>query len=56
MQMEDIVPEELKADFRPPHRTPSDRSPEEARELREKLNAQIEFLKRSRNGSGSSAA
>ena len=56
MQMEGIVPEELKADPRPPHRVPSDRSPEEARELREKLNAQIEFLKRSRNGSANGAA
>jgi hypothetical protein len=51
MQMEGIVPDDMKASPRPPHRAPSDRSPEEARELREKINAQIEFLKRSRNGS-----
>jgi hypothetical protein len=56
MQMGGIVPEELKSDPRPAHRTPADRTPEEARALREKLNAQIEFLKRSRNESGSGAA
>jgi hypothetical protein len=53
MQMEGTVPEGLKVAPRPPHRTPADRSPEESRELRERVNAQIEFLKRSRNGSGS---
>jgi hypothetical protein len=56
MQMEGIVPEELKVNPRPPYRTPSDRPPDEARALREKVNAQREFLKRSRNGSGSGAA
>ena len=56
MQMEGIVPQELNADPRPPRKAPSDRSPEEARELREKLNAQIEFLKRSRNGLRSGGA
>lgn len=56
MQVEDIVPDDLKADPSHPHRTPTDRSPEEARELRERINAQIEFLKRSRNGSRSGAA
>lgn len=56
MQMEGIVPEKFKADNRPPHRVPSDRSPDEARALREKLEAQIEFLKRSRNGSGARSA
>lgn len=56
MQMEGVVPEGLKLEPRLPHRTPSDRSPEEARELREKLSAQVEFLKRSRNGSGNGAA
>ena len=56
MQMEGVVPEELKADPHPPHRTPSERSPDECRQLREKANAQIEFLKRSRNGSRSGAA
>ncbi len=56
MQMEGVVPEELKADPHPPHRTPSDRSLDECRELREQANAQIEFLKRSRNGSKTGAA
>jgi hypothetical protein len=56
MQMEGTVPEELKADARPPHRTPSERSADEVRALREKAKAQIEFLKRSRNGSGTGAA
>ncbi len=56
MQMEGIVPEELKGDSRPLYRTPSERSPAEARELRERVNAHIEFLKRSRNGSGSGVA
>ena len=55
MQMEGTVPEELKAN--PPLRkTASDRSPDESRALREKANAQKEFLKRSRNGSGSGSA
>lgn len=53
LQMEGIVPEELKVDPPAPRRTPSDRSPEEARQLRERINAQIEFLKRSRNGNQS---
>ena len=48
MRMEGTLPEELKAD--PRSSTPVDRSPEEAHQLREKVNAQIEFLKRSRNG------
>jgi len=56
MRMEGMIPEELRADPRPPHMTPSDRSPEEAREQRERVHAQIDFLKRSRNGSGSGAA
>ena len=56
MQMEGTVPEELKEKPRPLHRTPSDRSPEESRTLREKINAQKEFLKRSRNGDGRDSA
>jgi hypothetical protein len=56
MRMEGTVPEELKANPRSPRRISSDYSPEEWRELREKANAQIEFLKRSRNGSGGGAA
>jgi hypothetical protein len=57
MKMEGVVPEELKADqSTAARRTPSDRTPEEARELREKARTQIAFLKRSRNGHGSGAA
>jgi hypothetical protein len=56
MRMEDTVPEELKGTARPPHRTPAERSEDEVRALREKANAQIEFLKRSRNGSQGGAA
>jgi hypothetical protein len=52
MKMEGTVPVELKADARPPRLSPIERSAEEVRTLREKANAQIEFLKRSRNGSG----
>jgi hypothetical protein len=51
MQMEGVLPEELETPPSPVRKTPADRSPEEARELREKLYAQIDFLKRSRNGS-----
>lgn len=56
MKMEGTVPEELKAIPTTPHRASSDRSPDEWRGLREKANAQIEFLKRSRNGSGGGGA
>jgi hypothetical protein len=56
MQMDGIVPDELKSDIRLAHKTPADRTPEECRELRDKLNSQIAFLKRSRNGSGNGAA
>lgn len=52
MRMEGTIPEELKPNSRPPQGSPSERTPEEARELREKVNAQREFLRRSRNGSG----
>jgi hypothetical protein len=51
MRMEGTVPEALKPDSRPSPGNPSERSPDEARELREKANAQRQFLKRSRNGS-----
>jgi hypothetical protein len=51
MRMEDALPEEVRADLRPPHRVPADRTLEEARELRQKVDAQREFLKRSRNES-----
>jgi hypothetical protein len=50
MRMEGTVPDELKADVRPRDKTPSERSADEIRALREKANAQIEFIKRSRNG------
>lgn len=49
MQVEGAVPEDLKPDARSINRTPSNRSPEEVRQLREEVNAQREFLKRSRN-------
>jgi len=55
MRMEDVLPEEVRADLRPPHRVPADRTPEEARELRQKVDAQREFIKRSRNGAGRGA-
>ena len=51
MRMEDSLPEEVRANPRTPHRIPADRSLEEARELRQKVNAQREFLKRSHIGS-----
>jgi hypothetical protein len=56
LQMEGIVPVELKAAARTQQRTPSDRSQNESRELREKAKAQIEFLNRLRNGSGNGAS
>jgi hypothetical protein len=56
MKMEGSLPEELKADPPRPRRTPPERSREEWRELRERAKAQVEFVKRSRNGSGSGAA
>jgi hypothetical protein len=55
MRMEGMVPETLMPDSRPLQGNPSERSPDEARELREKANAQREFLRRSRNGSGNGA-
>ena len=51
MQMEGTVPEELNSAARPPRNTAPERSADELRALREKAKAQIEFLKRSRNGS-----
>jgi hypothetical protein len=49
LKMEDVVPEELKPSTRPPCAMPSASSPEELHERRERLNEQIEFLRRSRN-------
>jgi hypothetical protein len=68
MQMEGSLPDGLKEDLQDElnyerntdstrSRQPSiKRTPEEWRELREKAKAQVEFLKRSRNGSGTGAA
>jgi hypothetical protein len=63
MQMEGSLPDQLKHELHDerkgdshPHRPSIKRTPEEWRELREKAKAQVEFLKRSRNGSGSGAA
>ena len=64
MQMEGALPDELKeelseelnADAHSSRSRSIKRTPEEWRELREKAKAQVEFLKRSRNGSGSGAA
>jgi hypothetical protein len=56
MQMDGTLSEDLKANPRHPYRTPADRTADEVRMLREKANAQIGFLKRSRNGSGNGAA
>jgi|HubBroStandDraft_6_1064221.scaffolds.fasta_scaffold170771_2 hypothetical protein len=53
MEMEGLLPEEVQGGPRDLRRTPADRTPEESRALREKAKAQMEFLKRSRNGSGS---
>ncbi len=55
MRMEGSLPEELKTEPRPPYRTPADRAPDEVRMLREKADAQIEFLKRSQHGSNGAA-
>ena len=56
MEMEGTLPEDVKGAPRSSGGTPADRTPEESRALREKLKAQMEFLKRSRNGSGTDAA
>jgi hypothetical protein len=50
MRMEGNVPQGLVEEPRPPYRTPANRTPEECRQIRERLNAQLEFLKRSGNG------
>lgn len=49
MRMQDVVPEELKPSARPPSAIPSAPSSDELRERRERLNEQIEFLKRPHN-------
>lgn len=56
MKIEGTVPEGLSADVRRSPQSRPERSPEEVRALREKAKAQIEFLKRSRSGTGSGAA
>jgi hypothetical protein len=53
MEMEGLLPEEVQGGPRDLRKTPADRTPEESRALRERAKAQIEFLKRSRNGSRS---
>jgi hypothetical protein len=56
MRMEGSIPEELEANARSLERTSSpERSADEWRELREKAKAQLEFIRRSRNGSGGAA-
>lgn len=50
MKMEGTVPEELKVEAGGPRPSRIERTAEEVRVLRERANAQIEFLKRSRNG------
>lgn len=56
MRMEGIVPDQLKSTSRPSRVRPSEIDPEEYRRRREELKAQVEFLKRSRNGSNTGAA
>lgn len=51
MKMDGTLPEQLKTTAPPPRMTSSERSSDEIRVLREKAKAQVEFLKRSRNGS-----
>lgn len=53
MRIEEILPDELKVEEHSPRKTPASRSEEEVRVLREKANAQVEFLKRSRPSSKS---
>src|SRR6185437_7747274 len=55
-ELKDELNDELNPDSHPSHKPHIKRTPEEWRELREKAKAQVEFLKRSRNGSGSGAA
>jgi hypothetical protein len=50
MRMQDLVPDELQPNSRPQQM--AELSPEEHRKRRKELMAQIEFLRRSRNGSG----
>lgn len=45
------LPEEINTREAHPYRTPADRTPEEVRQLREKANSQVEFLKRSERAS-----
>lgn len=56
MRMEGTVPEGLDQSVPRRKRVPPERSPEEWRELRERAKAQLDSLKRSRNGSGNDAA
>jgi len=56
MQMDGTLPAAVTGGSRVHGERPTDRTPEESRARREELKAQAEFLKRSRNGSGSDAA
>jgi hypothetical protein len=56
MQMDGIVPENLNARPRPSYKDSADHSPDEWRQLREDVKAQIESVKSSRNGSGNGGA
>lgn len=56
LRMDDALPEELKPDARAASAVKSDLSTDDIRKRREVLAAQIEFIKRSRNGSGKDVA
>jgi hypothetical protein len=56
LRMEDSLPEELKPDARTPSTAKSNLSDDDIRRRREELTAQIEFINRSRNGSGRGVA
>lgn len=51
MKMQGVLPEEIDTPIPIERKLPADRSIEEAQELRKNLQNQIDFLKRSRNGS-----
>jgi hypothetical protein len=52
LRMEGDIPEELEPDTRPSNLTRTDLTEEDIRTRREELRSQLEFIKRSRNGSG----
>ena len=55
MQMQDLLPDEVKPEPEPYAKT-ENLSPEDRRRRLEELKAQMDFIKRSRNGTGSDAA